>query len=76
MPTLLLLQGFKFFFYANEHPPPHVHVMKGSGWAKVEVVSGRVVYSSLKAQEEKAMLKILTEYRSEFLERWNEWHCR
>jgi len=76
MPTLLLLSGFKFFFYANEHPPPHVHIMKSGGWAKVELLSGQVVYSSLKPQEEKTMLKILSEHRDEFLERWNEWHCR
>ncbi|WP_462322660.1 DUF4160 domain-containing protein [Halochromatium sp.] len=26
MPTLLIQDGFKFFFYANEHEPKHVHV--------------------------------------------------
>ncbi|SFB84192.1 protein of unknown function [Marinospirillum celere] len=76
MPTLLILNGFKFFFYANEHPPPHVHIMKGGGWAKVELSGLQVVYSSLKPQEEKAMLKILAEYKNQFLEQWNEWHCR
>lgn len=29
MPTLLIYEGFKFFFYANEHEPKHIHVMKG-----------------------------------------------
>ncbi len=36
MPTLLLHEGFKFFFYANEHEPKHVHVMKGGDFAKIE----------------------------------------
>jgi hypothetical protein len=39
MPTLLLQDGFKFFFYANEHEPKHVHVMKGGDFAKIEIVS-------------------------------------
>jgi hypothetical protein len=29
MPTLLDKDGYKFFFYANEHLPKHVHVLKG-----------------------------------------------
>jgi hypothetical protein len=39
MPTLLLEQGFKFFFYANDHAPAHVHVPKGEQWAKIEIES-------------------------------------
>ena len=42
MPTLLLQDGFKFFFYANEHEPKHVHIMKGGDFAKVEIVSLKV----------------------------------
>ncbi|EJV3220954.1 DUF4160 domain-containing protein [Campylobacter jejuni] len=30
MPTLLEINGFKFFFYLNEHEPKHIHVMKGN----------------------------------------------
>jgi len=37
MPTLLNLNGFKFFFYANEHEPKHVHVIYGGDFAKVEL---------------------------------------
>ena len=35
MPILLNQNGFKFFFYANEHEPKHIHTMKGEGFAKV-----------------------------------------
>ena len=37
MPTLLNLNGFKFFFYANEHEPMHIHVMRADGFAKIEL---------------------------------------
>ncbi len=36
-PTLLNKNGFKFFFYANEHEPIHVHVMKGGDIAKIDL---------------------------------------
>jgi Domain of unknown function (DUF4160) len=32
MPTLLRIEGFRFFFYSSEgQEPPHVHVEKGDG---------------------------------------------
>ena len=30
MPTALDREGFKYFFYSNEHMPEHVHVKNGS----------------------------------------------
>ncbi len=36
MPTLLRIEGFRFFFYSSERQePPHVHVEKGDGEAKL-----------------------------------------
>lgn len=76
MPTLLLEQGFKFFFYANDHAPAHVHVLKGDAWAKIEIESLFVVSSTLKAQELKTCLAIVAKHQTEFLEKWNEWFNR
>ncbi|MGF2735311.1 DUF4160 domain-containing protein [Marinobacter sp. DUT-1] len=76
MPTLLYLNGFKFFFYANDHEPAHVHVMKGERWAKIELRSSRVNYSSLKNQELKECLRIIETYRTEFQEKWDAWFKR
>ncbi|AKV95058.1 MULTISPECIES: DUF4160 domain-containing protein [unclassified Marinobacter] len=73
MPTLLYLNGFKFFFYANDHWPAHVHVLKGERWAKIQLSDLKVVHSSLKHQELRACLGIIESHRSEFLERWNAW---
>jgi hypothetical protein len=38
MPTVLLIDGFRFFFYMNEHLPVHIHVSKGDGSAKLNLV--------------------------------------
>ena len=41
MPTLLRVEGFRFFFYSNERQePPHVHVEKGDGEAKLLAAAG------------------------------------
>ncbi|NJM36916.1 MAG: DUF4160 domain-containing protein [Akkermansiaceae bacterium] len=42
MPTVFTKDGFRFFFYSNEHAPIHVHVKSGDGEA-VFVVEGEVV---------------------------------
>ena len=36
MPTVLMIKGFRFFFYAEEgNEPVHVHVAKGDGEGKI-----------------------------------------
>ena len=36
MPTILRIDGFRFYFYSHEpNEPPHVHVDKGGASAKV-----------------------------------------
>ena len=34
MPTIFILFGYRFLFYANDHTPIHVHVIKGNAKAK------------------------------------------
>jgi len=58
MPTLLLINGFKFFFYANEHEPKHIHVSKGDEFAKIELLQIHVIKSHMKPKDLKMALKI------------------
>ena len=73
MPTLLNKNGFKFFFYANEHEPKHIHVMKNDEFAKVELENLRVVQNYLKPKDLKFALEIIKEHQSDFTRIWNEW---
>lgn len=73
MPTLLNLDGFKFFFYANEHEPKHVHVMKDDDFAKINLEDFEVAKSYLKPKDLKFALKIVKENKNEFERIWNEW---
>ena len=37
MPTVFTIEGFRFFFYSNDHAPLHVHVQHGGGEAVFEI---------------------------------------
>ena len=73
MPTLLNKNGFKFFFYANEHEPMHIHVMKNDDFAKIELDSLKVVKNFMKVKDLKITLEIVKENRKDFIRKWNEW---
>ena len=73
MPTLLNQNGFKFFFYANEHEPKHIHIRNSSGFAKIELGSLKVVQDYLKPKDLKFALKIVKEHEKEFERIWDEW---
>jgi Domain of unknown function (DUF4160) len=37
MPTIININGFRFFFYSNEHLPRHIHIEKGEKTAKFNI---------------------------------------
>jgi Domain of unknown function (DUF4160) len=37
MPTVFKAQGYRFFFYSNDHLPIHIHVEKDGSTAKFNV---------------------------------------
>ena len=73
MPTLLNQDGFKFFFYANEHAPKHIHVMKNDAFAKIELENLGVIQNYLKPKDLKRALEIIAENKNEFERVWDEW---
>ena len=40
MPKIFERDGYRFFFYSNDHVPIHVHVRYGSGEAVFDVEQG------------------------------------
>jgi hypothetical protein len=76
MPTLLIQDGFKFFFYANEHLPQHIHVTKGEGYAKINLNTLAVVENYFSNSELKRVLEITKEHQKSFLKSWNEYFKR
>ena len=73
MPTLLNLNGFKFFFYANEHDPMHIHVSRGDEFAKIELATFKVTRSTLKPKDLKQALEITEAHQQSFMEAWHDY---
>ena len=73
MPTIFILIGFRFLFYANDHEPIHVHVVKGNIRAKfllnpVEMVENH----GLKPSEIKMAESVIEENKEVIAEHWNK----
>jgi hypothetical protein len=74
MPTLLQVEGFRFFFFSNERQePPHVHVEKGDGEAKFWLTPVSLAYSyGLTPAEQRRARELTLQHQAAFVERWNE----
>ena len=73
MPTLLNKNGFKFFFYANEHEPKHIHMMKNDDFAKIELQTCKVVQNYMKPKDLKFALEIVKKHKEAFERSWDAW---
>jgi len=74
MPTILRYNGFRFFFFSNEHTPEYIHIEKGDGYAKVELKSLKLIENyQFSKKDIKIMLKIVEENKDKFLKAWYEY---
>ena len=75
MPTLLIKDGFRFFFYSREgeYKPAHIHVEYQDGVAVfwLDPLALRETRGLSKREVDKAK-RIILEYREVFLERYND----
>ena len=75
MPTIFFYLGLRFFFYSNEHKPPHIHVKSASGMAKFNLLDGSLMDApTMKSGDLKKAIEILEEKREEFLKEWFNVH--
>lgn len=73
MPTIFILFGFRFMFYANDHEPIHVHVIKGDAKAKFTISPVALVQNhGLKPAELKLVESIIEENQEVIAEHWNK----
>ena len=76
MPRVLEKEGYRFFFYSNEHDPVHVHVTKGDGEAVLHLGPPVEVQGSfgMKVRELARAVELAEENRGLILRIWNEHH--
>ena len=75
MPTIVRLNGFRFYFYSHvPNEPPHVHIDKGKATIKVWLDSLEVAKSrGLRAHEISGIIVMSKERRAMFSEQWHEY---
>ncbi len=79
MPTLLFINGLRFFFYSNENnEPPHVHVTKGSAFGKMwfEPAIEKAYLNGFTSGEEKDILNIIESNSEYFKTKWHEYFSK
>jgi hypothetical protein len=76
MPTILRKDGFKFFFYANEHLPKHVHIIKGDNYAKINLETLDIAANYFNKNELNKVIEIIKENRKLLMEKWYEYFQR
>lgn len=74
MPTIFTKDGYRFFFYSNDHEPIHVHVRRGGSEAVLDVSSEIAVRASIgmKPKELRRAIELADEHRQLIIESWNE----
>jgi hypothetical protein len=74
MPRVFERDGYKFFFYSNEHRPIHVHVQYGGGEAVFDV-EGRIELresQGMKVRELARAQELAEAHQKLIVRKWNE----
>ena len=75
VPTVLLAEGCRFFFFSNEGTePPHIHVERGDGYAKFWLEPVELVDAvGMKTRELGRARLLVIQHRIDFREKWREY---
>jgi len=75
MPTVAQIGPYRFFFYSNEgDESPHIHVKREAKIAKLWLDPVAVASSGgFPSHELREIERIVTEYRTDWVEAWNEY---
>ena len=73
MPTVLNKDGYRFFFYSNDHLPQHIHVEKADKTAKF-IIEPIILIKSFKfsAKELRTIRAIIEANTELFKTKWDE----
>ena len=76
MPTIFIVNGFRFFFYSNENnEPAHVHVVKGGANGKIWLLPKiEITYlHGFSLSEAKEIESIISVNIDLLIKKWNEY---
>lgn len=74
MPTVLLIDGYRFFFYMNDHEPIHVHVSKAGKEARFDLVPeiDLTYCRGFKKNELRDIVNLLVTHYDTFITAWRQ----
>lgn len=76
MPTVLYINGYRFFFYSQEgNEPAHIHVEKGDSEAKLwlEPHLHAAFFIKFTVREKQEILELAKKNYSYLMNKWNEY---
>jgi hypothetical protein len=76
MPTILNIDGFRFFFYSDEGSEPcHIHIKKAGARGKVWLLPAieENYYYGFTEQEKRKIRNIVREHYEYLIQKWDEY---
>ena len=70
MPTLQKFQDCRILMYFGDHPPPHVHVVKGDGRDCIVEIETLLIIGKLAAREVREALQWIGNEKQFLLSEW------
>lgn len=72
MPTIYREAGYRFYFYAQDHAPPHIHVEKDGLSAKFALSPVRIVTNDGFKARDLARIEVMVRAQAKLFE--DAWH--
>jgi hypothetical protein len=72
MPTVKDFGGYRITIYAEDHNPPHVHVIGPDFQAKVAIADASVLAGTIPSPHRREALDWICENRDRLMEKWDE----
>lgn len=73
LPTVLKIDGYRFFFFSDEHLPTHIHVEKADAYARVELETLKVTDSyNISSKELKKIVELVRQHNEGLQKAWHE----
>lgn len=80
MPTIININGYRVIIWPDDHAPPHVHIFKGNGEAKITIGNNEpphlVTIHNLSRQEVRQAWEIVANNQDILLTAWEKIHGR
>jgi len=73
MPTVLREDGYEVVIYPADHEPPHVHVFRAEGEAKLDILTQEVLDAwRMSGREQRRAQDIVADHREFLMKRWRD----